>query len=140
MESIKVQSKGDKNRIQAVGRRKEAVAKVRLTSGNGKIIVNAKPIAEYFKGIIYEKRYFNPFDLTKTSGQFDASIKVIGGGRNGQLDAVVHGISRALSKISLDFRQSLKKEGLLTRDPRAKERRKFGLAHKARAKKQSPKR
>lgn len=140
MESIKAQIQEDKNRIQAVGRRKEAVAKVRLTSGNGKITVNAKPIAEYFKGVIYEKRYLNPFEITKTSGQFDASIKVIGGGRNGQLDAVVHGISRAISKMNLDFRKSLKKEGLLTRDPRAKERRKFGHAGKARAMKQSPKR
>lgn len=140
MEPVKVQVKSDKNRIQAVGRRKEAVAKVRLSSGNGKITVNAKPISEYFRGVIYEKRYFNPFEITKTSGQFDASIKVIGGGRNGQLDAVVHGISRAISKISLDFRTSLKRAGLLTRDPRAKERRKFGHAGKARAMKQSPKR
>lgn len=140
MEPVKEQTNGDKNRIQAIGRRKEAVAKVRLSSGNGKIIVNGKQISDYFKGKIYEKRYFLPFDITKTNNQFDASIKVIGGGRNGQLDAVVHGISRAISKLSLDFRQLLKPAGLLTRDPRAKERRKFGHAGKARAMKQSPKR
>ena len=129
-----------KDTIQAVGRRKEAVARVRLTPGNGQMTVNGKPVVEYFTGPIFQKLYTQPFELTKTVGRFNTSVKVEGGGQNGQLDALIHGIARSLSKLDLDFRKTLKAAGFITRDPRAKERRKFGLAHKARAKKQSPKR
>ncbi|KKQ67406.1 MAG: 30S ribosomal protein S9 [Candidatus Daviesbacteria bacterium GW2011_GWA2_38_24] len=126
---------------QAVGRRKEAVARVRLLKGVGQMTVNGKPISTYFPGPIFQKSYQRPFEVTQTLGQFTGSVKVEGGGVSSQLDAVVHGIARALEKVSRDqFRPSLKTAGLLTRDPRAKERRKFGQAGKARAKKQSPKR
>lgn len=123
-----------------VGRRKEAVARVRLSAGNGQITVNGKPVGEYFKGVVLQKIYSKPFEITKTTGKFSISAKVEGGGQVSQLGAVIHGISRAISKENPEYRTILKKNGFLTRDPRAKERRKYGLAQKARAKKQSPKR
>lgn len=125
---------------QAVGRRKEAIARVRLFPGQGQLTVNGLPIAQYFKGPIAQKKYSRPFELTKTLGQLTGTIKVSGGGFASQLDAVIHGISRTIQVVDKGHRSVLKKDGLLTRDPRAKERRKYGLAHKARAKKQSPKR
>lgn len=125
----------------AVGRRKEAVARVRLNPGADPTTVNGKPIHEYFLGQVFQKYYQKPFEVTKTLGKYTASVKVIGGGTTSQLGAVVHGISRALSKTDTEnLRGLLKKEGLLTRDARVKERRKYGNAQKARAKKQSPKR
>lgn len=140
MEPVVPSIKTKKEHTNAVGRRKEAVARVRLVLGNGKFIVNAKPVTEYFIGQMYEKMYNRPFDITKTLGKYDTSVKVEGGGRVGQMDAIIHGIARTLVKIDAELRTTLKKAGLLTRDPRVRERRKFGLAHKARAKKQSPKR
>ncbi len=126
---------------QAVGRRKESVARVRLFSGNGQLTVNGKPISDYFRGMIAQKTYQKPFELTKTLGKYTGTIKVLGGGYASQLGAVVHGISRTLEKLSKETnRPTLKKHGLLTRDSRAKERRKYGHAGKARAMKQSPKR
>lgn len=126
---------------QAVGRRREAVARVRLFKGAGQLTVNGKPIAEYFTGLVAQKLFQKPFDLTKTSGEVSGSVKVIGGGFSSQLEATVHGIARALQIIDKDkHRPILKSNGLLTRDSRVRERRKFGLAGKARAKKQSPKR
>lgn len=127
--------------VIAVGRRKEAVARVRLTEGKGQITVNGKPIGEYFGGVVSERIYQKPFEVTKTAGKYTVSLKVEGGGTASQLDAVVHGITRALSKADpASFRTLLKREGLLTRDARVKERRKYGRAGKARAGKQSPKR
>lgn len=127
--------------ISSVGRRKEAVARVRLTAGNGQVTVNGKLINEYFLGPIFQKAYQKPFEVTQTSGKFGATIKVLGGGTSSQLGAVVHGLAKALATSDPEkFRSLLKKEGLLTRDARVKERRKYGLAGKARAKKQSPKR
>lgn len=123
-----------------VGRRKEAVARVRLVSGNGQITVNGKPIGEYFLGPILQKLYSKPLEISKTIGKYMISVKVAGGGQVSQLKAVIHGISRAIAKTEPTLRGVLKKDGLLTRDPRAKERRKYGNAQKARAKKQSPKR
>lgn len=128
------------NTICTVGRRKEAVARVRLSEGNGQLTVNGKPIAEYFLGLVMQKQYYKPLDVTKTSGKYTISAKVAGGGQISQLGAVIHGISRAIAKVSPDLRTTLKKAGMLTRDARAKERRKYGNAQKARAKKQSPKR
>jgi small subunit ribosomal protein S9 len=126
---------------QAVGRRKEAVARVRLFKGQGQLTVNGLPIAEYFKGPVSQKSYQKPFEVTKTLGLYTGTIKVSGGGFSSQLGATVHGIARALQTFDKEkLRPSLKTAGLLTRDPRAKERRKYGLAHAARAKKQSPKR
>lgn len=126
--------------VSTVGRRKEAIARVRISPGQGTISVNGKPIGEYFAGEIFQKKYQRPLEITKTSGKYTISAKVVGGGVISQLDAVVHGISRAIAKIEPPLRTLLKKEGLLTRDARVKERRKYGLAGKARAKKQSPKR
>jgi small subunit ribosomal protein S9 len=130
-----------KNYHQAVGRRKEAVARVRVFKGQGQVTVNGKPIAEYFKGPVAQKAYQKPFEVTHTLGQFTGTIKVLGGGYSSQLGAAVHGIARALALTdTAAFRSSLKSAGLLTRDARVRERRKYGLAHAARAKKQSPKR
>lgn len=126
--------------IAAVGRRKEAVARVRLMKGNGQITVNGKAINEIFPGIVSQKGYQKPFVATNTLNKYSASVKVYGGGVASQLDAIVHGIARALLKIDVENRLNLKREGLLTRDSRVKERRKYGNAQKARAKKQSPKR
>ena len=134
------------NYHQAVGRRKEAVARVRLFPGQGQITINGKPISDYFKGPVAQKSYQRPFEVTHTLGKFSGTVKVLGGGTMSQLEAVVHGIARALQLTDKDdkglskLRLPLKSTGLLTRDARVKERRKYGLAGKARAKKQSPKR
>lgn len=126
---------------QAVGRRKEAIARVRIFPGQGQITVNGQLISEYFKGPIAQKAYQKPLELTKSLGKFSGSIKVLGGGVASQLGAVVHGLARALEVFDkVKNRPALKSAKLLTRDARVKERRKFGLAQKARAKKQSPKR
>jgi small subunit ribosomal protein S9 len=129
-----------KQYIQAVGRRKEAVARVRLLPGKGQIIVNGIPIENYFPSEAARTKYLKPFHLTKSQDKYFASIKVAGSGKSGQLDAVAHGIARALNVADKEFRPFLKRAGLLTRDPRVKERRKYGLAQKARKGKQSPKR
>lgn len=128
------------NNTQSVGRRKEAVARVRTMEGNSQITINGKPISEVFKGPVFQRAYQKPFEITKTLGKYTASVKVAGGGTMSQLQAIVHGISRSLAKTSQEYRDLLKKQGLLTRDPRVRERRKYGLAHAARAQKQSPKR
>lgn len=125
---------------QSIGRRKEAVARVRVLEGNSPISINGKPITEIFRSLVQQKSYQKPFEVTKTLGKYTATVKVVGGGSSSQLGAIVHGLSRALAKVNAEYRASLKSAGLLTRDPRAKERRKYGLAHAARAKKQSPKR
>lgn len=135
----------------AVGRRKEAVARVRLyaqktvvsgdqTVQKGEILVNGKPIHQYFSGNIYQTLYEEPFKLTGTQKKFAVTIKVEGGGLSGQLDAMVHGLSKALSAFDPSFRSILKKRGLLTRDSRTRQRRKVGMGGKSRRKKQSPKR
>lgn len=137
MEPIKTKNA---NTTSVVGRRKEAVARVRIFPGKGQTIVNGKPISEYFAGPIFAKRYQRPIDVAGVAGKYIISAKVIGGGVISQLDAVVHGISRAIAKAEPTLRGVLKKDGLLTRDARVKERRKYGHAQKARAMKQSPKR
>jgi len=126
--------------ISAIGRRKRSVARIRLYKGTGLNKVNEKPIEEYFPGQVAQKEYLKPFELTRTLGKFYAWARIEGGGKSGQIDAFIHGISRALSQIDSEYKQILKKAGLLTRDPREKERRKPGYAQKARKKKQSPKR
>ena len=111
------------------------------TYKKGQIIVNDRPIENYFPGEASKKNYFEPLRTTNTIGRFAITIKVSGGGLNGQLAAVIHGLSRALIQVDPEkFRSILKKKGFLTRDPRAKQRRKAGFAGKARKKKQSPKR
>lgn len=127
--------------IFAVGRRKEATARVRLFKGKGETLVNSQPIAQYFSGKIAEIAYLKPFQLTDTLKKYYATIKVVGSGKSGQLGAVVHGLARSLDKENRSlYHSALKSAKLLTRDSRAKERRKPGQMGKARKKKQSPKR
>lgn len=109
------------------GRRKTSVARVRLIPGEGNITVNGRGISEYFGRKTLELIVKQPLNLTNTLGQYDAIIKVEGGGPAGQAGAVRHGISRALLRVDGEFRPALKKAGFLTRDPREKERRKYGL-------------
>lgn len=139
-EKTEVQKTSNNLLTLAHGRRKEAVARVRLFKNGGKVQVNDKPIEAYFPGEVAKVFYLKPFEATKTLGQFSATVKVEGSGKSGQLGAVVHGITAALIKVNPQFKPILRKVGLVTRDPRAKERRKYGLAQKARKRKQSPKR
>lgn len=141
------------NFYQAVGRRKESTARVRLvvsaseltldgkTYKKGDVVINGKPAEEYFRGSLYKALYTKPFQLTDTVGRFITTVKVEGGGPQGQLGAILHGIARSLEQIDKEkYRPVLKSAGFITRDPRKKQRRKAGFAQKARAKKQSPKR
>ena len=117
----------DKAVYMATGRRKASVARVRMFPGDGKITINNKPLNEYFGLKTLELIVNQPLDVTDTKGKYDVVANVFGGGFSGQAGAVRHGIARALLKIDMDFRAPLKKAGLLTRDPREKERRKYGL-------------
>ena len=112
---------------QGTGRRKKSIARVRLTSGTGKIVINDQPIDEYFGSEILKVIVNQPFAVTNTVGKYDVVVKVIGGGLTGQAGAVRHGIARALDTANGEFRQILKSNGFLTRDPRMKERKKYGL-------------
>lgn len=139
---------------EAVGRRKTASARVRLhvvkdeavtidgvSIVKGGITVNGKPIETYFPGEIMKKMIAEPFRTTNTMSRFAVTIKTVGGGLNAQLAAAIHGISRALEKVDKEkFRPILKKRGFMTRDPRARERRKPNTGGKARRGKSSPKR
>lgn len=113
--------------IQATGRRKEAVARVRLLPGSGRIVVNGRPYEQAFPTRGLRALVERPLVLTQTLEKFDVMVRVQGGGVTGQAGAVRHGIARALAVFDPEQRQALKKDGLLTRDPRAKERRKYGL-------------
>ena len=108
------------------GRRKTAIARVRLASGTGKITVNGRAIENYFTLETLRTTATQPLSVTGTAEKFDARINVGGGGPNGQAGAVRHGIARALLKFDVTLRGALKAEGLLTRDPRMKERKKYG--------------
>jgi small subunit ribosomal protein S9 len=110
------------------GRRKSAVARVRLYPGTGQIIVNGKEAAEYFGGrSVYGQMINQPLELTDNSSKFNVTVKVIGGGVTGQAGAVRHGVARALVQADAAFRPALKKAGFLARDARVKERKKAGL-------------
>ena len=109
------------------GRRKDAVARVRLVPGDGKITVNNKDVADYIPLPILVKDLKQPLTFTETEGQYDVIVNVNGGGFSGQAGAIRHGIARALLEVDPDFRGPLKKAGFLTRDPRMKERKKPGL-------------
>ncbi|KKC29144.1 ribosomal protein S9 [Caldanaerobacter subterraneus subsp. pacificus DSM 12653] len=109
------------------GRRKEAVARVRLMPGKGNIIINNKSLEEYFPLETLRYTVKQPLILTETIDKFDVYVKVSGGGLSGQAGAIRHGIARALVKADAELRPILKKAGFLTRDPRMKERRKYGL-------------
>ncbi len=109
------------------GRRKKSVARVRLVPGQGKIMINNREMSEYFGLKTLELIVKQPLELTNTTNQYDVLVNVHGGGTTGQAGAIRHGISRALLEVDADFRKALKKEGFLTRDPRMKERKKYGL-------------
>jgi len=113
-------------RYCATGRRKRAVARVTLTTGSGAIVVNGLPSDQYFPRSAWRLALALPFRISETVGQYDTFVNVCGGGLSGQSGAVRHGISRALLAVSPDLRPNLKKEGLLTRDSREKERKKYG--------------
>jgi len=108
------------------GRRKSAAARVRLSPGEGKIVINGLSLDVYFARATSRMLLMQPLVLTETEGKFDLKVNVRGGGQTGQADAVKHGISRALVKFSAELRGSLKKAGFLTRDARSKERKKYG--------------
>ena len=115
------------------GRRKQSVARVRLYNGTGKVTINGRDIDDYF-GLETLKLLVNsPLVLTETAGKFDVVVNVVGGGCSGQAGAIRHGISRALLEYDPNLRPALKKAGFLTRDPRMKERKKYGLKAARRA-------
>jgi small subunit ribosomal protein S9 len=127
--------------IYGVGRRRTSSCRVRLYRGKGENTVNGMPAEKYFPGEIATKALAKPFGATETSDKYYFSAKVVGGGKNGQLDAVILGIARTLVKVSVEKnRVPLKKLGLLTRDSRIRQRRMVGMGGKSRRKKQSPKR
>ena len=116
---------------RALGRRKTASARVRITLGSGVITVNGRPFSQYFTTPLLQKRVKAPLAAAGKENAFDVSVKVVGGGISGQADAVLHGIARALVKWNEEMRPMLRVHGFLTRDPRSKERKKFGR-HRAR--------
>ena len=117
----------------AVGRRKTAIARVRLVAGDGKILVNKRELDNYFGLETLKMTARQPLELTKAGADMDIIINVHGGGLAGQAGAIRHGISRVLVKANPELRESLKKAGFLTRDPRMKERKKYGLKAARRA-------
>ena len=121
------------NDFNAVCRRKSAVARVRLVPGEGKILVNKRDIDDYFGLETLKMTVRQPLVLTNVGGSFDVLVNVNGGGLTGQAGAIRHGISRALCKANPELRDALKKAGFLTRDPRMKERKKYGLKAARRA-------
>ncbi|WP_250277288.1 30S ribosomal protein S9 [[Clostridium] colinum] len=120
-------------RYYGTGRRKSSVARVYLVPGNGKITINKRDIDEYFGLDTLKLIIRQPLELTSTTTKFDVLVNVKGGGTTGQAGAIRHGISRALIQADSDLRSSLKKAGFLTRDPRMKERKKYGLKAARRA-------
>jgi small subunit ribosomal protein S9 len=128
-----------KNTIWTTGRRKTAIARVRLIPGTGTIVINERTLEDYFPRPTSRMRILEPFEVTETVGQYGALVSVEGGGIAAQADAVRHGISRALVKATETLRPPLRKGGMLTRDPREVERKKYGR-HKARKRPQYSKR
>ena len=119
--------------FRGTGRRKTSVATVRLLPGNGKFELNGRDISEYFDYETLRTVAKAPLTLTETENQFDVIVKVVGGGFTGQAGAVQHGVARALLEYDAELRPILKKAGFLTRDPRMKERKKYGLKKARRA-------
>lgn len=112
---------------RGTGRRKCAIAQVRVSSGSGNIVINGKPYQELFTLIDHRRMIEMPFTVTDTVGKYNVEIKVTGGGMTGQAGAIKHGIARALVSLNESFKSPLRQHGLLTRDPRIKERKKYGL-------------
>ena len=119
--------KSEKIVFAGTGRRKKSIARVRLTEGNGTITVNGAPLDEYFGTEILKVIVKQPLTATNTVSKYDVICKVQGGGYTGQAGAIRHGIARALVEANAEFRPVLKSNGFLTRDPRMKERKKYGL-------------
>lgn len=113
--------------FQGTGRRKTSIARVRLVPGEGTVVVNGKPLEEYFGRDGAAEAAIAAFGVTNTSRRFNAMVKVEGGGVSGQVGAIAHGIARALLQVDKENTKALRQAGLLTRDPRAKERKKPGL-------------
>jgi small subunit ribosomal protein S9 len=109
------------------GRRKSAVARVRLTPGTGAIVINGKPLEEVFNRPSHQTLILKPFRVTENQDKFNAQVKVAGGGISGWAGAIAHGIARAMLKIDENLKKPLRQNGLLTRDSRVKERKKYGL-------------
>ena len=122
-----------KERFYGTGRRKKSIARVYLVPGTGKITVNKRDIDEYFGLETLKVIVRQPLALTETEGKFDVIVNVHGGGYTGQAGAIRHGVARALLEADVDYRPVLKKAGFLTRDPRMKERKKYGLKAARRA-------
>ena len=116
----------DRNAFYATGRRKQAVARVWMSPGAGKITINHRDIDNYFGRATSKMILRQPLELTETIGRYDVYVNVRGGGLSGQADAIQHGITRALMLLNGSFRPALKKAGYVTRDPRIKERKKYG--------------
>jgi small subunit ribosomal protein S9 len=110
-----------------VGRRKTSVARARIVPGTGQVIVNGRAIEDYFGGDIWTAQAQEPFHAVNQFGNFNVDVKVVGGGRSGQAGAIRHAIARALVASDEELRPTLRKAGLLTRDARMKERKKYGL-------------
>jgi len=109
------------------GRRKNAVARVLLRPGDGKILINDRPYEEYFPREAWKLQVRQPLEATSLAGRYDVAVNVYGGGLSGQAGAVRHGIARALLEVNAGLRPRLKSDGFLSRDPRVKERKKYGL-------------
>lgn len=112
--------------FSATGRRKTSIASVTMTTGSGQININGRPYEEYFPTLTLQNQLLEPLEVTSETKHFDIEARAVGGGTNGQMGAVRHGIARALLKVNPEHRPDLKKAGLLKRDPRAKERKKPG--------------
>ena len=119
--------KADKKYYYGTGRRKNAIARVRLIEGNGKITINGKDLNEYFGLETLKVIVKQPLSVTNSTAKYDVISTVHGGGYTGQAGAIRHGIARALNEANSEFRPALKSNGYLTRDPRMKERKKYGL-------------
>ena len=119
--------------FHAVGRRKKAIARVRLIPGEGNIVINKRELDNYFGLETLKTVVRQPMTLTETTGRFDVIVNVHGGGYTGQAGAIRHGIARALVKADEELKPAIKKAGFLTRDPRMKERKKYGLKAARRA-------
>ncbi len=117
---------GANEAIQSTGRRKRAVARVKLSLGQGRITVNGKAVEEYFPRPLLLQIVRQPLEATQSTSRFDVSVKAEGGGVTGQAGAIRHGIARALLAIDDSFKDALRKNGFLTRDPREKESKKYG--------------
>lgn len=119
--------------IQATGRRKRSVARVRFQDGSGQVTLNGKPLENYFPSMATRMRVMEPFSLTQTQGRYDIEASLDGGGTTGQADALRLGIARALAELDPELRATLKKAGMLTRDSRIVESKKYGLRKARRA-------